>query len=326
MDLSVNPLPEKQRKFLKSDSDLFKKNFNKSQYRIDIAGHLDSAIRYFYHILPKSHLLDKEKIYDKINAQTLEDFLKNSLMDIENQGDFRSYSYDFRTIELARLLFEISSDFLKNNPYLKVDDELPAETLRSIKTVSDFYKMLAKNGLQRQSHETIKVKDEKKLELELKEINKKIENKTKSGSEYYKINTEHSKLSDQQITLDNEYHQLQVKQSELEAKLKKPKDQKDKLTLQKDSKINQEKMKENRQKRVPINQQILGLQEKREKILKPLQEKRYQIQEELGNKYKHLESYFCMLQKLPEFSVTYSPHKPKKRSSDWYLNYLCRFL
>ena len=312
MDLSVNPLAEIQKNYLKSTSDLFTKNFNKSECRIGIVNRLDSSIRYFYHILPKSNLLDKKRIYDKINAQTLEDILKNSLMKLEEPGEFRSYAYDFRTIELARLLFIISSDYLKNNPFLKVDDSLPADTLRSINTVSDFFKMLANDGLQRQSHETIKVKDEKKLELELKEIKKKTENKTKSGSEYYKINMEHSQLSSQQITLDNEYHQLQAKQSELEPKLKNLKDQKDKLILQKDSKINQKKMKENRQKRAPINHQILELQEKRDKILKPLHEERNHIQKELGDKYKHLEPYFCMLQRLPEFAFTYSPHTPKK--------------
>ena len=312
MDLSVNPLAEIQKNYLKSTSDLFTKNFNKSECRIGIVNRLDSSIRYFYHILPKSHLLDKKKIYDKINAQTLEDFLQLSLKDMEASESFKPYAYDFRTIELARLLFEISSDYLKNNPYLKVDDSLPPDTLRNINTISDFFKMLANDGLQRQSHETIKVKDEKKLELELKEIKKKTENKTKSGSEYYKINMEHSQLSSQQITLDNEYHQLQAKQSELEPKLKNLKDQKDKLILQKDSKINQKKMKENRQKRAPINHQILELQEKRDKILKPLHEKRDQIQKELGDKYKHLEPYFCMLQRLPEFAFTYGPHKPKE--------------
>jgi len=312
MDLSVNPLPEKQLNYLKSDSDLFKKHFNKSQYRKDVIEHLDTAIRYYHHILPKSHLLDKKKIYDKINAQTLEDFLQLSLKDMEASESFKPYAYDFRTIELARLFFEISSDYLKNNPYLKADDSLPPDTLRNINTISVFFKMLANEGLQRQANETIKVKDEKKLELELKEINKKIEDKTKSGSEYYKINTKHSELSDQLLTLDNEYHQLQPKQYELESKLKKPKDQEDKLALQEDSEINQKKMKETRQKRAPITHKILALQEKREKILKPLQEKRNQIQKELGDKYKHLEPYFCMLQRLPEFGFTCSPHKPIK--------------
>lgn len=313
MDLSVSPLAEIQKKYLKSASDLFTKNFNKSECRIGIVNRLDSSIRYFYHILPKSHLLDKKKIYDKINAQTLEDFLQLSLKDMEASESFKPYAYDFRTIELARLLFIISSNYLKNNPYLKVGDSLPADTLRSINTVSDFFEMLANDGLQRQANETIKVKDEKKLELELKEIKKKTENKTKSGSEYNKINTKHSELSSQQITLDHEYQrQLQPKQYELESKLKNPKYQKDKLALQKDSEINQKKMKENRQKRSPINHQILELQEKRDKILKPFHEKRDQIQKELGDKYKHLEPYFCMLQRLPEFAFTYGPHKPKE--------------
>ncbi len=107
MDLSVNPLPEKQKKFLESGSGLFKKNFNKSQYRKDIVDHLDNSIRYFYHILPNSHLLKKEDIYDKINAQTLNEILENSLKQMHKQGYEKSFQYDFRTVELARSLFEI---------------------------------------------------------------------------------------------------------------------------------------------------------------------------------------------------------------------------
>ena len=43
-----------------------------------------------------------------------------------------------------------------------------------------------------------------------------------------------------------------------------------------------------------------------------MQKKKNLKQEELGSKYKHLEPYFCMLERLPEFRFTYSPHKPKE--------------
>lgn len=317
MDLSVDPLPAKQGDFLKSGGGLFSKNINKSQYRIDIVKHLDLAIRYFYHILPKSHLLDKEKIYDKINAQTLEDFLKNSLMDIENQDDFRLYSYDFRTAELARLFFETSSDYLKQNSYLKDKDKLFRNVLEALETISEFYEMLANDGLQKDPYGTLKKKEEENLKRDLRKVEQEIQEAIKPGSKYEQINKKHSELSDHQIKLDNEYHKLQSEKAEKQSQLNtftKDKDKNKIYELKNALKEIEIKQKNNRIKRKPINEEILKLQTKRKKIIQPLNEEKTKIQNELNRKYEHLDPYFCSLSghRLSSFAFSDIPHKPKE--------------
>jgi len=146
--LYENPLRDRHRKMLKSE-----KLGRAGEAKKEVAGHLDKSIRYLHHILQNPHHL-KDVIYDKVNALTLAEILQNSLR-VRKSKSGGSYVYDFRTAELVRLLFEIVADYLKQNPYLKVDDDLPRNVQNSLSDVSDFSKMLSNDVLQREHDEPI---------------------------------------------------------------------------------------------------------------------------------------------------------------------------
>jgi len=148
MKLYENPETIRQRKMLKSE-----KLGRYGEAKKEVIHQLDKSIRYLHHILQQTYNLTDE-ICDKINALTMVEFLQNSLR-IKKTKTWDPYAYDFRTVELARLFFEISADYLKQNPYLKPDDEIPKNIQNSISDVSDFFKMLSNDVLQREPNKPI---------------------------------------------------------------------------------------------------------------------------------------------------------------------------
>jgi len=148
MKLYENPETTRQRKMLKSE-----KLGRYGEAKKEVIHQLDKSIRYLHHILQQTYNLTDE-ICDKINALTMVEFLQNSLR-IKKTKIWDPYAYDFRTVELARLFFEISADYLKQNPYLKPDDEIPKNIQNSISDVSDFFKMLSNDVLQREPNKPI---------------------------------------------------------------------------------------------------------------------------------------------------------------------------
>lgn len=302
MDLSLNPLPEKQGKFLKSATGLLKENINKSQYRTDIVNHLDESVRYFYHILPNSELLNKEKIYDKINALTFADFLTNSLKDMEKSGYEKQFVYDFRTAELTRLFFEISKLYLEQNTKLKVDGQLPRYVIESLQNISEFLKMLSNNVLENESHETISSKDEKKLRENLHEIQLNYQTLEKD-KEYAKLVKQHNQSSNEAGKLDQEYTEIIKKIETMKT---------DDNPIKQAISIHRAFTNQIKEKLEKVNVETRQIQEKMEQIKKPFNDESTEIYKRLDEKYSHLNSYFCPLNKLDEFRSTYNPHKPKE--------------
>lgn len=189
MKLYENPLTTRQKKMLKSE-----KLGHAGEAKKEVIHQIDQSIRYLHHVLPQTHHLTDE-ICDKINALTMAEFLKNSL-GIRKTETWDPYAYDFRTVELARLFFEISADYLKQNPYLKVDENLPKNIQNSISDVSEFFKMLSNDILQREPNEPI---DNEEIILrrqlhDLEEINKELDTDWNNlVKEYKKINDKNSK-------------------------------------------------------------------------------------------------------------------------------------
>jgi len=140
MHLSENPLSKGQIKLLRSRKSLGRES---PQVKKDITDRLDKSIRYLHNILQDTHNLKKDEVYDRINAQTLRDFLVNSMK--------KEYSpvYDFRTVELARTLFEISKQYLEQNPILRVHNQLQEDTKRSLQNISESFYILAKSALEK---------------------------------------------------------------------------------------------------------------------------------------------------------------------------------
>ena len=330
MDLSVSPLPEKQKKFLESGSGLLKRNFNKSQYRKDIVEHLDDSIRYFYHILPNSHLLKKEDIYDKINAQTLIEILENSLKQMHKQGYEKSFQYDFRTVELAKTLFEISKEYLEQNPVLKVHNELAEDTKRSLQNISDSYYILSKIALEKQANEKISIRNEKTMRNDLERLKKLKEDLKYKDEKYIALEKEKNELQNEVSNLDHALTQKSNSLSELikqknisSAKLLKQKTIKAIKTIEAEMERLKEKqkaieaeMERLKEQQKENHQRTLEIQDEQRKMFKAINEKEDEIWKELGIKYDHLIPYYSLKNKLDEFEYKKSPHIPKEKQPD----------
>ena len=316
MDLSVSPLPEKQKKFLESGSGLLKRNFNKSQYRKDIVEHLDDSIRYFYHILPNSHLLKKEDIYDKINAQTLNEILENSLKQMHKQGYEKSFQYDFRTVELAKTLFEISKEYLEQNPVLKVHNELAEDTKRSLQNISDSYYILSKIALEKQANEKISIRNEKTMRNDLERLKKSKEDLKYKDEKYIALEKEKNELQNEVSNLD---HALTQKSNSLSELIKQKNNSSAKLLKQKTTKAIkaiEAEMGRLKEQQKENHQRTLEIQDEQRKMFKAINEKEDEIWKELGIKYDHLIPYYSLKNKLDEFEYKKSPHIPKEKQPD----------
>ncbi len=156
MKLYANPLSAGQRDMLKSD-----RVGRRGEAKKEVIHQLDKSIRYLHHALQQTHNLTDE-ICDKINALTMTEILQNSL-GIKKTNTWDHYAYDFRTVEEARMFFEISADYLRKNPYLKtdkdpyqlLDKDLPRNIQNAISNISEFFKMLSNEVLRREPDKPI---------------------------------------------------------------------------------------------------------------------------------------------------------------------------
>lgn len=207
MNLSVNPLKERSRAFLESENSL---GFNKSQYQGDISGHIDKSLRYLFHILRHPYNLKKEDLYDKLNAQTLSRILQYLLQDTKEKSELRHEKYDFRTVELARLLFYISTDYLMKINLFEKDEYMQED----IKRVADRFYILSRSIFEKEQF-LGQISEGKEHE-----INSKLKNLDQH--EYHKLSKERSSLIKERETADDEeYKKLGKKIKQISEKRKK---------------------------------------------------------------------------------------------------------
>jgi len=212
--------------------------------------------------------------------------------------------YDFRTIELARTLFEISKQYLEQNPILRVHNDLPEDLKRSLKTVSDSYFILAKSSLEKLANETLSSTDEKRLRNDLDRLKKTKEDLQYKDEKYTDLEKEKGKLQNEVSNLDYELTQKNNSIPEL-TKQKKTKATK---IIKAEMERLKEKQKENHQK-------TLKIQDKQRNMLKAINAEENEIWKELGKKYDHLKPYFSLKNRLDEFGLSKSPHKPEKEQA-----------
>lgn len=159
MQISVNPLTPKQQSFLKSRKSL---GLNKSQYQKDILSKLDKSIRYLHHILIDTYNLPDDRLYEILNANTLRGIIEHLVLDkTPNENGY--YRYDFRTIEIARLLFNIIEDYFMRSPYFIENEAIRMDIAR----VHHHFVSLARFGLEKQAHDLLDKDKEKELAVEL---------------------------------------------------------------------------------------------------------------------------------------------------------------
>jgi len=294
MQLSENPLSKGQNKLLGSRKSLGRES---PQVKKDITNHLDKSVRYLHNILKDTHNLKKVEVYDRINAQTIIDFLVNSMK--------KEYSlvYDFRTVELARTLFEISKQYLEQNPILRVHDQLQEDTKRSLQNISESYYILAKSALDKAGHDVLTIKDEKRIKDNLDRIRKSKE-EIQTSQKYTKLENDKRTLQDKAGKLDQEWTQKSNSIPDLI---------KDGNT--KAIKIIEVLMIQLKDKEKQINQKVVKIQNEQKKFLQSISEETEEVLKELSKKYDHLKPYFSLINRLDEFSYTYSPHKPTKEQA-----------
>ena len=160
MNLSWNPLSKQHKSFLESENPL---GYAKPQLQTAIRDHLDKSIRYLYYILEHPQNLRKADLYDRLNALTLTDILKNMLSDFEQRTSYKKEKYDFRTVELARTLFHISANYLLNSPLWNNKEFVKTD----IDRLSYYYQALADGQLDKESHTLFTEKDERTMYEEL---------------------------------------------------------------------------------------------------------------------------------------------------------------
>lgn len=178
MNLSIIPLKERTREFLKSENLL---GFNKSQYQTEVANRLDKAIRTIFHILKHPYNLKQDDLYDKLNAQTLAAIVEDLLRDVKEKSEYRHEKYDFRTVELARLFFHVSTIYLQKSKLFEKDEFLDEDVRR----VANRFYILSRSVFEREQHQGKISQDDEKLQVQLEEL---------KNHEYYKLDKERSRL------------------------------------------------------------------------------------------------------------------------------------
>lgn len=272
MHLSGNPLSKQQKAFLESENPL---GYNKTAYQKDILNHIEKSVRYLHHILKNAYNLKKDDLYNSLNSQTLTEILESLLTDFEQKGRYKNEKFDFRTVELARTLFHISAIFLIKSPLW--DNKKFVQT--DIDRLSYYFEALADSALDKQSYQTVKEDDERKMKEELEKLRVK-EEFIKEKGEWHIYNNQYQKCQDKLIVWNNK---MVTSKSKKEIKILK-------------ELIN------------GIKKAIMEIQSKRENSLKEIKEKRYKINEKLSHKYDHLKNFFCSYNKLGPFEWEKNPY------------------
>ena len=189
---------------------------NPSDTRNSIMSNLGKSMRYIHEIMKDTKNLKKDEIYEIFNAQNLESFLVNLLKDSQynttkQNEDKISKKYDFRTSEIARVMLELSLDYLINSPLYS--------EIHSVKevsgTLSRDFKTLSRSLLNKEDkYKTISKEQQEKSLIIREEITEKI------------LNPMTSHLFNEIQELDFEYNELK------------------KLNLIRQAKINRERRKE----------------------------------------------------------------------------------
>lgn len=301
MELSENPLPKQQKAFLESEEAL---GYHKPQYQKDILKHIDKSVKYLYHILKEPHNLKKSDLYDRLNAQTLVDIVEYLLSDFDQKSGYRPEKYDFRTVELSRMLFHATTIYLIKSPIWNDKKFVQSD----IDRLSYYFEALAESVLDKQSHVIIKEDEERKMRGELEKIRKEeefIKNNPEGG--WYQYNKQYEKVAHNLEEFNRRDGILQTKKDEI------GKNNDIEQTIKQSTITNIE----NELNTIHSLQKgevahIHRVQEKKEESLIDVRKRHDEIIEELLKKYNHLKSFFCLQNRLAPFEYEKNQHLPDK--------------
>ena len=148
-DLNVPVFTSSQRRFFEGKSG---RSSNASRDKQVAKKRLEESIRTIYYLLRHSHNLHYNELKKIFTSQTIKPILENLLKDYSQFEVLKDIKHDFRTTEMARLMFEISSGYLKGSTNSK--------TIHSdIERVSDHFKAQSESELRNETYRKTK-KDE----------------------------------------------------------------------------------------------------------------------------------------------------------------------
>ncbi len=252
-------------------------NHIKSQFRKDFQDkHLERAFSRMKEILSYSYNLSPKRLDEIFNAQTIEIFLIRLLHDPRDVYGFGKLLHNFTKTELARTMFEVSAEYLRDATNSKtVHDDLAR--------VSDHFKVQSESKLDNEIYAIPANKKDraftKKREDEL------LLDKKNLIDEYNKLNHD-SKV----IDLTEKYNKLFYKKITLNVELK-----------SNNKKLSVIKLKEYKNKLKRIEIEMLQIYKQLQGIEYNIHDKILDIEKKLESKYDHLAPFCCKRKFLPQF-------------------------
>jgi len=233
-----------------------------------------------YHVVYRLQSRSEKWVDQVFNAHSMESILLNLLTENDKPEFIRDFRHDFKTIELARMYFEVSMMLLKS--ITKESHMLHSD----IERISERYKEIAKTTLENEAYKqhgnelekTFTRKDEEVQKANLEKI-KEEQSKYYMSKEYDNGHKEIARLEEQvqqfgfQYIVKNNYKDLSQKQL----------------------KIVQEYQ-------TSIQKQIKEIRSKLMKKEDMFSEKIKRIKDNLNRKYNSHKTHYCKINFLHEFS------------------------
>jgi len=250
------------------------KSRNASRDRNIATEHLRKSLQYLNYLTRNSKNLREKDIEEIFTAQTLQYFFEEILKETKQTYYFKKFKHDFRTTEIARLLFEISSEYLR--------DATSSKTVKNdLERVSDHF--IAQTEAKLESETYAEHGNEKERELTKKEEIELNEKKQIKINEYRKLES----LKEVK-ELTEEYHKAEMKKVKIEVELE----------YTKLSKFEKIKLKNelNKVKEI-VKERYYSLRKIDDKSMQQIRK----IENKLGKKYDHLNYVYSEKKFLPQF-------------------------
>lgn len=233
---------------------------------------LEESIQTISYLLDSSHNLREKELVGIFTAQTLQYIFENLLKNYK-QYQIKNYNHDFRSTELARVMFETSAEYLK--------DAASTETVRNdLQRVSDHFKVQSESELRNESFAAHG--NEPQRSLTQKEEFSLLEERRKMEEKFYALYKD-----PKVIELQSQHKKLLKGSHNLKSKIRRGKSKKQIIKFKSKLDDTEKEMLEIGKKLSEIEHNVLSKIEK--------------IDNKLETKLNHLKPFYSRKKFLPEF-------------------------
>jgi len=326
--ITVNPFTRIQKDFLKTDS---LTGHRVKEKQDELVKKLEDGITDIYHILeqPKNVEHERDDINQIFNPMTLHPIIHNLIRNFPNENEpstfLSKYKYDFRRMEIVRMLFDELSDYIIRSPMFQIDihvfqnlDQISLKLKNSSETILKDNNLLIKQ-IKSELNKKITKDEIEKVRRELKEqrIQEKEKKPEKKLSEEDK---DEIKIPEKQITdilIKQKFESLLLELNSLDIKLSEyssnAREQNIKLLYfdlyELDIEYNElrklltkNEISKNREKRKQVLKRIKNYREQ-DKILKTIIEKINLTENEFDKIIERVKPYFSPLNPINKFQI-----------------------